>query len=173
MSIEGNGLYRAPERFESVMIMIHDCITWNQTRGPADGMVIVTSLFFIETIRSILDIGIIKLQRKSNLSNNRKEKLSNSLSAVVYYTLSKLSYPVYNIYCINYTVHIFENIIDIFSFDICCESFWRWIILLAIKKKEYFSIVWEILVYYSNGILVINCYSKPSGRFFKVRCCWG
>ena len=61
-------------------------------------MVIVTSLFFIETIRSILDIGIIKLQRKSNLSNNRKEKLSNSLSAVVYYTLSKLSYPVNKLY---------------------------------------------------------------------------
>ena len=60
-------------------------------------MVIVTSLFFIETIRSILDIGIIKLQRKSNLSNNRKEKLSNSLSAVVYYTLSKLPNPVYNL----------------------------------------------------------------------------
>ena len=75
-------------------------------------MVIVTSLFFIETIRSILDIGIIKLQRKSNLSNNRKEKLSNSLSAVVYYTLSKLSHPVYN---------LFLN--DIFSFDICGESF--------------------------------------------------
>jgi len=53
-------------------------------------MVIASSLFFIETIRSILDIGIIKLQRKLNLSNNRKEKLSNSLSAVVYYTLSKL-----------------------------------------------------------------------------------
>ena len=53
----------------------------------------------------------------------------------------------------------------IFSFDICCELFWWWIILFGFKKKENFPIIWEIMVYYTNGILVINSYSKSSGRF--------
>ena len=55
----------------------------------------------------------------------------------------------------------------IFSFGICCELFWWWIILFGFKKKEYFPIIREIMVYYTNGILVINSYSKYSGRFWR------
>ena len=56
----------------------------------------------------------------------------------------------------------------IFSFDICCKLFWWWIILFGFKKKEYFPIIREIMVYYTNGILVINSYSKSSGRFWSI-----
>ena len=99
---------------------------------------------------------------KENWTSRTIEKKNFQILCLLLFTILSVSYNLYSIY----TIYM-KHIDIIFSFGICCELFWWWIILFGFKKKEYFPIIREIMVYYTNGILVINSYSKSSGRFWR------
>ena len=99
---------------------------------------------------------------KENWTSRTIEKKNFQILCLLLFTILSVSYNLYSIY----TIYM-KHIDIIFSFGICCELFWWWIILFGFKKKEYFPIIREIMVYYTNGILVINSYSKSSVRFWR------
>ena len=58
-------------------------------RGPRDLITVSALICGIETLRSVLDWVIFKAQRRVNLSNCKKEKLSTTMTLLVFYTIGK------------------------------------------------------------------------------------
>lgn len=81
-------------------------------------IVLITTICFIEALRSIVDYFIIKLQRKLNLSNNRNEKLAYSFSCIIYYTIGSIYSISY--FSWNYLFSITQARSQIYFF----EKFW-------------------------------------------------
>ena len=59
----------------------------NYDRGSRDIITVSALICGIETIRSVLDWIIFKAQRRANLSNRKKEKLSTTMTLLAFYTI--------------------------------------------------------------------------------------
>lgn len=60
-----------------------------------DAVTIFMMSSFLETLRSFLDYIIFKIQRKSNLSNSKKEKLNTTITLLLFYFFCIIIWPLF------------------------------------------------------------------------------